>query len=157
MFFTIMFSFTVWNNTFSFFLIFFKVLSLPDLIVLNHEAVNHCCNFFLSFFFFFLYRKPWHVFYWKRKMEKLYIHDTDAIIKEARHFYKNLYASRQWNCEFWIRSLINAPTLSVGESNNLEGLITKQEVLSALSAWSMTNILVPMVTQLSFSRSFLWI
>ena len=61
------------------------------------------------------------------------IHDSNAISNGARHFYENLYASREnETVSFEIQSLINDPALSDEESNKLEGLITKQEVLSAL-------------------------
>ena len=49
------------------------------------------------------------------------IQDSDVIIKEARHFSENLYASRENEpVNFEIRIVINAQTLSDEESNNLE-------------------------------------
>ena len=61
------------------------------------------------------------------------IHDSNAITKEAKLFYENLYASREDEIvKLDIRNLINIQSLSQEHSNNLEGLITRQEVLSAL-------------------------
>ena len=61
------------------------------------------------------------------------IHDSNAITKEAKLFYENLYASREDEIvKLDIRNLINIQSLSHEQSNNLEGLITRQEVLSAL-------------------------
>ena len=61
------------------------------------------------------------------------IHNSDAIMKETRYFYENLYASRENEIVYLeIGNLINTPTLTEEESNSLEGLITKQEAHSAL-------------------------
>ena len=61
------------------------------------------------------------------------IHDSNAITKEAKLFYENLYASREDEIvKLDIRNHIKIQSLSQEQSNNLEGLITKQEVLSAL-------------------------
>ena len=62
------------------------------------------------------------------------IHDSYAITKEAKlFFYENVYASREDEIvKLDIRNLMNIQSLSQKQSNNLEGLITRQEVLSAL-------------------------
>ena len=61
------------------------------------------------------------------------LHDSDAIMKETRCFYENLYASREneiVNLE--TGNLMKTPTLTDEESNSLESLITEQEAHSAL-------------------------
>ena len=59
------------------------------------------------------------------------IHKSDAIMKETRCFYENLYALREneiVNLE--TGNLIKTPTLTDEESNSAEGLIAKQEAHS---------------------------
>ena len=61
------------------------------------------------------------------------IHDSNAVTKEAKLFDENLYASRKDEIvKLDIRNHTKIQSLSQEQSNNLEGLITRQEVLSAL-------------------------
>ena len=61
------------------------------------------------------------------------IHDSNAITKEAKLFCEHLYASLEDEIvKLDIRNNINIQSLSQEQSSNLEGLITRQEVLSAL-------------------------
>ena len=61
------------------------------------------------------------------------INDSNAVTKEAKLFDENLYASRKEEIvKLDIRNHTKIQSLSQEQSNNLEGLITRQEVLSAL-------------------------
>ena len=83
------------------------------------------------------------------------INDSNAVTKEAKLFDENLYASRKEEIvKLDIRNHTKIQSLSQEQSKNLEGLITRQEVLSALKCMKNDKKdLVLMVTQLS-SLSF---
>ena len=90
-----------------------------------------------------------------RKDNGDFIHDSNAITKEAKLFYENLYASREDEIvKLDIRNLINIQSLSQEQSNNLEDLITRQKVLSALKCMKIDKVPVLMVTQLISVSSF---
>ena len=62
-------------------------------------------------------------FIWKDNGD--FIHDSNAITKETKLFYENLYASREDEIvKLDIRNHIKIQSLTQEQSNNLEGLIT---------------------------------
>ena len=60
------------------------------------------------------------------------IHDCDSIVKEVKHYYENLYSSREERLLHDDFDDIVFPSLSEEEREGIEGLISLDEVLHAL-------------------------